>query len=145
MKKIIVCGDIHADWNSLNRLVDEQHPDIILQVGDFGYWPNFHFPMDKLDMQSTTLYFCPGNHEDWNALDALEDLEIHPNIFYMPKGSLLTLDSGHNILFMGGAYSIDKAYRIPMYSWFPQEEVSHEDLENLPEVDIDIIISTLPP
>lgn len=144
MDKILVVGDIHAHWVKLNRLIDIERPDIILQVGDLGYWPHI-YPMKHVDMKNTVMYFCPGNHEDWIALNSLEDLMVHPHVFYMPKGSMLTLASGHNVLFMGGAYSVDKEFRVPGYSWFPDEMISAQDMENLPDDKIDIIISHTSP
>ena len=40
--KIIIMGDIHADFGALNRFVNKKQPDIILQTGDFGWWPHRH-------------------------------------------------------------------------------------------------------
>ena len=42
MKKIIIMGDVHADFGSLNQFLNKKRPDIILQCGDFGRWPHRH-------------------------------------------------------------------------------------------------------
>lgn len=42
LKNIYVVGDIHADWDSLNKLITDKSPEIILSVGDFGFWSHFH-------------------------------------------------------------------------------------------------------
>lgn len=141
--KIIVAGDIHADWEMLNKLLREENPDILLQVGDFGYWPRFkQHSLDRIENPNNTqIYFCPGNHEDWDALDSFHEEEIAPNIHYMRKGTRLELPDGRNIMFIGGAYSVDKAWRTPGLTWFPQEIIVDNDLKGIDERNIDIVIS----
>ena len=68
--------------------------------------------------------------------------EIMHNIYYMRRGNVLTLQDGRNVLFMGGAHSVDKDAREPEVDWFPEEIIAERDLHNLPEdKDIDIVIS----
>ena len=43
-------------------------------------------------------------------------------------------------MFVGGAVSIDKAYRIAGYSWWPEEELSITELNGL----VDVYIETKP-
>lgn len=38
---IYVLGDIHAEFRKLNSFLNKKQPDLILQCGDFGYWPKF--------------------------------------------------------------------------------------------------------
>jgi hypothetical protein len=140
--KIIVCGDVHGYFSILNNVINKQKPDIILQAGDFGYWPG-HCDLRQLKNRATKIYFCPGNHENWDALDKITDYQIAPNVWYMPKGSVLSLEDGRNILFMGGADSIDKDWRTPGYDWFPQELINEVDMLKLPPIGtkVDIVIS----
>jgi len=42
MKDIMVIGDLHGIWRHLNELINKKKPKIILQCGDFGWWPKFH-------------------------------------------------------------------------------------------------------
>ena len=42
---------------------------------------------------------------------------------------------------MGGAQSIDAHMRTVGYDWFPEETINQSDFKNLPEEDIDILIS----
>lgn len=67
------------------------------------------------------------------------------NVFYMPKCSTLKLPDGRTILFMGGAHSIDKEYRQYRYDWFPEEIIKQKDIYNLPDIDIDIVVSHTSP
>lgn len=162
--KVLVTGDIHADFNHLNTLINDKNPDLLLACGDFGYWPKEFLkdedtsiysysigsrkrkikPMPQLSdikIQKSQIRFCDGNHENHWALGALTNLEIVPNIFYQPRGSIYTLPDGRNILFFGGADSIDKNLRTVGYDWFPEENISQKDMFNLPDCKIDIIIS----
>lgn len=142
MADILILGDVHAEWGKLNTLINTKRPDIILQCGDFGYWPKFEdCSIDKIKPKNTLIYFCPGNHEDWDSLDLLTESHLTPNIHYMKKGSLLNLPDGRTVLFMGGAFSVDKAWRKPYYDWFPQEMITKQDILDLPDVNIDMVIS----
>jgi hypothetical protein len=140
--KIMILGDTHGNWKLLNNLIKDQSPDIILHCGDFGYFPRFaDYNVNKIENNNTKIFWCPGNHEDWDSLDFLEDNEIKKNIFYMPKGSVLILPDGRSVLFMGGADSIDKNQKIIKFTWFPQEIINQRDIYNLPDEKIQIIIS----
>jgi hypothetical protein len=164
---IIVCGDLHGEWGHLNKLINKKKPEIILQTGDFGWFPKMHETygvsaysyMEKRikfnqygiknihqDISSTKVYWCPGNHEDWwsirDELDTMSGkVETQKDVFYMKRGEILTLPDSRNILFIGGAYSIDKHWRKIGWDWFPEETITQKDIENLPEVRIDIVVS----
>lgn len=152
--KILVCGDIHGVWAHLNILMNRRQPDIILQCGDMGYWPNFHGVVSdgtgkkKWDLfgirnKSTRIYWCDGNHENHLSLKELGNCSaaLGPGIFYMKRGSILELPDKREVLFFGGARSIDREYRTVGVDWFPEETIGYRDLENLPEEKIDIVIS----
>ena len=151
--KIMVMGDVHRDFGALNSLVAKKRPDIVLSAGDFGYWPGkpntwtradgriMHKKVIEPKMGKTKLYFCDGNHEDHWALKKLESNEVYPNVFWMKRESVMTLEDGRVVMFMGGAISIDKANRKLGYDWFPDEEISYSDVHELPEVKVDIVVS----
>lgn len=153
--KIITVGDVHGNYGKLNILINKEKPDIVLQCGDFGFFPKEHgktwldgFGRIHVNDQycikngDTKIHWCPGNHEDHETLEQLENRETMKNVFYQPKGSTLKLPDGRNVLFIGGAYSVDNRYRTAGYDWFPHLEcVSLKDIENLPDEHIDIVIS----
>jgi len=142
---ILVVGDVHGRFSQLNSLINRKMPDIVLQVGDFGYWPNFR-DKAKVKSQDSIIYFCDGNHEDHESLRNLKNNEIYKNVFYMKKGSTIDLPDGRTVLFMGGAHSFDWRYREAGIDWFPELElVTEKDLENLPNKKIDIVISHTAP
>lgn len=176
---IFVVGDLHGVWGPLNHIIEIKKPEIILQCGDFGWWPQFHNthciwsgeyedisdeiigdpwqrmmakrvnkPFDQWGLKTggSEIYWCDGNHEDHPSLrhisgNTKNPCEIMHNIYYMRRGNTLTLPDGRNVLFMGGAHSIDKDAREPGIDWFPQETISEADLYNLPDEEVDIVIS----
>lgn len=165
---IIICGDLHGDWGSINTLIDKRHPDIIIQVGDFGYFPNFQDSLIEeqtaygktikkkwdnygIKCKNTKVYWCRGNHDNVDALNEnfskTEISNIYDNVFYCPFGVVLTLPTNEKVLFVGGAKSVDRftAGRIEGVDWWHQETISYSDMKNLPDQKIDIVVShTIP-
>ena len=172
-KSIIITGDLHGQWRSINQLIASKRPSIVLQCGDFGWWPKMHKttfigsgvyrynvygiktqqPWNQygLRAQNSKVYFCPGNHEDWESLNVLstsddpKPIETHKDVFFMPRCSTLVLPDGRRVLFMGGALSTDKEELRYRFDWFPEETITQKDIYNLPDVDIDIVISHTSP
>ena len=141
--RILVVGDIHNSFGRLNELLHKKRPDLIISVGDFGYWPKWmgSEKLERINTHGAKLLFCDGNHEDhWSLRDREQD-ELAPNIIYMPRGSTYELDDGRTIMFMGGAHSIDKHLRTIGWDWFPEEIIRPIDMENLPETKVDIFIT----
>lgn len=149
MAKIMVVGDIHADWVPLNSLIEEQRPDIILQCGDFGWWPSLEKfkARGAIDTKGGKLYFCDGNHEQHSDLDQEGGItELYENVFFCPRGSTLTLDDGRIVLFAGGAHSIDKNQRIMGLDWFEEENITYSQFDRMvSHKKVDIVISHTAP
>ena len=147
MSRVMVLGDIHGHFDRVNHLIQRERPDIVLQCGDFGYWPQLgEAEWQKLDTSATRFYFCDGNIDDIVSLQALsqarrQPVEISPGVFYMPRGSTLTLPDSRRALFIGGAMSRDKHQRSPGVDWFPEEQLCDQDLCGLPAPPVDIVIS----
>jgi hypothetical protein len=157
MNKIYAIGDVHGYFNRLNIFINKKQPTIILQCGDFGYFPKEfnktyltntgHIKKWKPDIVNphTDIYWCDGNHEDHEALKNRTIDLFWTNVFYQPRGTVRMLPDGRNVLFMGGALSIDKEYRTAGYDWFPEETITQRDIMNLPDVNIDIVITHTAP
>ena len=148
LKNIIITGDIHNDFGKLNALISRKRPELVLCCGDFGYWEplaskNKHGlrSVDTIKANDTKVLWCDGNHEHFWGLKERKSDEVAKNVFYMPRGSTFTLPDGRVIMFMGGGYSIDKMYRTEGRDWFPEETISHKDMQNLPDVKVDIFIT----
>lgn len=156
-KKIVVVGDTHADFTSVNWLLkDLDYPDVMIQVGDFGWWPHAHntnlfggrklFDQFAIRPGKTKIFWCDGNHENHDDLQKMVEekgrvpIEVQENVFYCPRGSNVWIN-GMNYLFMGGADSVDKAWRTPGLSWWAGENISEADLASLPIQKVDVVIS----
>ncbi len=151
---VLVCGDIHGVWSYLNILMNRRRPDVILQCGDMGYWPNFHdvvsdgtgkkkWNLFGIRNRNTKVYWCDGNHENHLSLKKLGNCssDLGPETFYMKRGSTLRLSDGRNVLFFGGARSTDRECRHIGVDWFPEETISTIDLNDLPDEEVDIVVS----
>lgn len=159
MSNIVIIGDIHGEFGALNSFINKKKPEIAINVGDFGYFPKWswemHHPGKKRNKFSkiatpnignTKLFFVEGNHEDHESLMSLKTNEIYPNVYYMKRGSILTLPDGRNVLFMGGAKSHDKEMRTIGIDWFEGEELTQNDVLSVdPNTKIDIVISHTAP
>jgi len=169
MRDIMVVGDIHGRFEKLNQVVDYHHPNMVISVGDFGYFPRWHGDqyytesgvLKTIDQYSiftndVPIYWCDGNHEDFDALKSLnidkspylmEDFykKCGSYVYYMKRGSVLTLKDGRNVMFMGGGYSIDRNFRVKGISYWDEEMITEKDIENLPDIKIDIVISHTAP
>lgn len=147
--KILIVGDVHGHFNALGALIDQEQPDVVISTGDFGFFPAFTsiFTPQMFKRNKVPIYFCEGNHDDHWALRDLKDespIEVASNVFYMKRGTRLVLDN-QTYMFMGGANSVDKAWRIYGSDWFPEEVLSESDLYGLQDDPVDVIISHAAP
>ena len=141
--KIVVMGDVHGQFNPLNEFIDNHHPKVIIQAGDFGYWPFFDH-LGEPKSQNTLIFFCDGNHDHhWELRKKVEqnNFELFPNVFYMPRGSTMKLPDGRTMMFFGGAQSIDAHMRTMGHNWFPNEIITQSDIDDIPDIDVDIMIT----
>ena len=111
-------GDIHGDTYVLYRACSTTDGPVI-QVGDFG--------VGFIDLPSwlktSDLLFIRGNHDDPGRCREIPNWI--PDGFYAPLTQMM---------FVGGAWSIDQAYRIPGLSWWPEEELNDRQFEQIFEV-----------
>lgn len=151
---ILVVGDVHADFDALQAVISHTNAQLILQVGDFGYWPEHSLHrlpsagFRTMRGELVTVHFCDGNHEDHPALRRLVktgQTEIAPGIHYQSRGSVIQLLDGRRVLFAGGADSVDKKLRVKGKSWFPGELLKKAEVRKFPDTSVDIIISHAAP
>jgi predicted phosphodiesterase len=144
---VLLAGDTHGDFYELGELfrhAAENGAEAIIQCGDFGY--GWRFTQEGLCAFSTHaselathynihLYFLDGNHENFDALYSLpidRETGLRPvlkGVTHLPRASTLRIG---NTTFraMGGAYSTDKGYRVEGLSWWEQETITDQDVEN---------------
>lgn len=132
--KILLGGDSHGDWRFLSDLqvrAQQQEAEVILILGDFGFFPHWNHWQRILDLpKPVPIYFLDGNHEDHSILDtsATEVIQIADNLFYLPRGYKWEWE-GVSMMSLGGAHSVDRAVRVLDYDWFLEEELTEEDVD----------------
>ena len=144
-------GDIHGTIYSLEHALNKiklLHPEVtaLIQVGDFGWYKSRVEGFGRINPH-IPVYWIDGNHEHFPLFKHLDTVtEVAPNIFYVPRGTVLELD-GRRIAFCGGAASVDKEYRIRGgLSWFEDELITAEDVAKFDGVEnIDIFVTHTPP
>lgn len=137
---ITVAGDWHGSLAQATAVLDHAFVldcEVILQAGDFGIWRgDTHFLdrlQERLEAYNQRIYFVDGNHEDFPRLysyplDPLTGLRpIRPNIFHLPRGHRFTINDVR-FLALGGAYSVDRRWRVLNKSFWLEEEVTEADI-----------------
>ena len=140
---IFVTGDTHGDIDfskllSLKKKVSLN--DYVIICGDAAIcWSPFELQqfIDLYNSIGCTIIYIDGNHENFDMLNRMPLVEfngalahqIDKHIFHILRGEILTLEN-KTFLCIGGAISIDKAYRTPYISWWPEEEITFHDIDN---------------
>lgn len=138
---ITILGDIHGQFNVLTKYIKRYNPELVIQLGDFGYWPT-SINFMNLKYITTPVWFIDGNHEDHFALKLFKfPISEGCGLEHIKRGTIRVLRTGQRALFVGGAASIDKPFRTPGLDWFPDEVVSEADVANLPDGPVDIVFS----
>jgi hypothetical protein len=118
-------GDVHGKFGRYSTIIKDS-PHMTIQVGDMGVGFRDHRtgnfsanpPYDA--MYAGGHRFIRGNH------DNLSVCKKHTQ--WIPDGTV-----EDNMMFIGGAVSIDKPHRIENYSWWPDEELTFEEFEPIIE------------
>ena len=144
MKRFFLTGDTHGNFNRIDyfcQRFETSKEDILCILGDAGinYYLNKKDYMLKQVLQDMPItFFCiHGNHEErpfnistyitkkWNGGIVYYEEEF-PNILFAKDGEIYNIN-GKSILVIGGAYSVDKEYRLLKgWSWFKDEQPNKE-------------------
>ncbi len=154
-KGILLLGDLHKKYPLLKQYVKNYNPAVIIQVGDFGYFPelisNFRFLKD-IDSAKCPIYFIDGNHENFLELEKLNKKttnkykQVSDYLYYIPRGTTEEISDGRKILFMGGAITPEWGRGPYMIEFFPNHEcIQSSDMYTLKDEQIDIVISHTAP
>ena len=141
---IYITGDTHGDidFSKLLSLKDKNltYDDCLIICGDAGICWSYSLFWKFKEMYSSlgcTIIFIDGNHENFEMLNNMPLVEykgalmhrIDKHIFHVLRGEIMTIND-KTFLCIGGAVSIDKAYRTPYLSWWPEEEITYHDIDN---------------
>lgn len=141
---IYITGDTHGDMNRIVRFcerMETSQEDIMIILGDVGlnYYGDSRGRRNKEKVANLpiTLFCIHGNHErrpttiveyelqEWNGGKVWVE-EAYPNILFAKDGEIYDI-AGMKTIVIGGAYSVDKFYRLSKgYNWFEDEQPSDE-------------------
>lgn len=159
---IYITGDMHGDISQMRQVMQKVNckpNNTLIVLGDFG--ANYYF--DKKDdifknaisEYNINIFVIRGNHDgNPSLIEEVEQKEKYgnigyieqkyPNIFYAINGNVYNIEK-NQFLVLGGAYSVDKFYRLSMgYKWFSDEQMTISErenfLQNYPK-EVDVILS----
>ena len=142
---IYITGDIHGEVFRIAEAVARFNigsEDIIVLLGDVGmnYYGNKcgdRHRKKRLNKLGVPMFCIHGNHEmrpgtipsyhevEWHG-GAVYVEDDHPNLLFAKDGEVYDLN-GRKTIVIGGAYSVDKWYRLQCdLNWFPDEQPSEE-------------------
>ena len=144
-----ITGDTHGDFSRYFDFTDKINPtedDTMIVLGDAGlnYFGNDRDAVRKEFVNSFpfTTFCIHGNHEirpaDIPTYRTKEYCggtvwyeEQYPKILFAKDGEVYNFD-GYSCMVIGGAYSVDKFYRLDRgYGWWPDEQPSQEIKEKV--------------
>ncbi|WP_411677817.1 metallophosphoesterase family protein [Caproicibacter sp.] len=141
---IYITGDTHGDFRRIAYFCDTietKREDIMIILGDAGI--NFYSgeKAERLKNQLAdipiTLFCLHGNHENRaQNISTYKEQQWHggtvfiegkyPNLIFAKDGEIYDID-GQRCIVIGGAYSVDKFYRLQNgYGWWPDEQPSEK-------------------
>lgn len=143
--KIYITGDTHRDFTRLNSMTRTSN-DMLIILGDVGvnYLLNEEDKKFKkyLNDLKIKLFCVRGNHEERpENVNTYKEVtmfggsvyieEEYPNLIFAKDGEIYNI-SGKRVLVIGGAYSVDKEYRL-LYGarWFRDEQLSKEEMSRI--------------
>lgn len=147
-------GDIHGNLfeviDFINRFNLGEGDNIII-LGDCGIaWRKDRKDLDqniKLWNEcgnGVKLYFLDGNHENFNILNSLPIEnnmgKIADNIYHLRRGQTYEFE-GKKMLVCGGADSIDKYRRVENFTWWKEETISQETIDDIPAGYYDYVLT----
>lgn len=142
--KYFITGDIHGDVTRIEdfcKVNKDVIDSTIIILGDcgFNYFENIRDMIlkERANKLGITLLCIKGNHEihpdqldyyktkEWNGAPVYYE-EDFPNILFAKDGEIYTIGD-RKVFVIGGAYSVDKYYRLATgMKWFPSEQPSAE-------------------
>ena len=118
MSKIRLVGDVHGDGRAINQMLQSTHHyDLTIQIGDFGIGFGAERYLHNSDDQFKILF---GNHDNYDILAQYPE--------NLGRFGILDFD-GKRIFYVGGAWSIDWANRVPGLSWWSNEELNISEID----------------
>ena len=137
---IYITGDKHGDFREILYFCYENKTtlnDIMIILGDAGinyYADERDYILKNSLLQYPITFFCiHGNHEERpENIESYKTKKFHggivyyeeeyPNILFAKDSEIYNFNN-HSVLVIGGAYSIDKYFRLERgYNWYASEQ-----------------------
>jgi len=113
MNMLRLIGDVHGKLWEYEKLLTCEHPTV--QIGDLGAG---FLPIPEYEDKDR---FLRGNHDSPDVCRNMTN--------WIPDGTV-----EGTVMYIGGAWSIDHANRIPGISWWHDEELSWPELQRMIEI-----------
>ena len=142
---IYITGDIHRDFSRLDNM-NFNKDDLLIILGDAGinYYLNEEDNKFKeyLKKYNVKMFCIRGNHEERpENIETYKEINIfggkvyleedYPYLIFAKDGEEYNID-GKSVLVIGGAYSVDKEYRLMYgYKWFKDEQLNKEEMDTI--------------
>jgi hypothetical protein len=139
-ERVWVVGDLHgnAGWIQVLLPAMRRHdPSLrtILQLGDYGFdhaQPGTG-PVDYWAKRAgiERVLVTLGNHEEWNHITAAQEhvpgmaFRVSDVVWLLPRPFRFKI-AGREVLSLGGASSVDKAFRTAGKDWFEDELITEQ-------------------
>ena len=140
---IFITGDTHRDFSRLDN-ISFNKDDMLIILGDVGinYFLNEEDNKikDYLKKYNIKMFCIRGNHEERpENISTYKEInmfcgkvyieEDYPYLIFAKDGEEYNID-GKSVLVIGGAYSVDKEYRLMYgYKWFRDEQLTKEEMD----------------
>ncbi len=142
---IYITGDTHRDFSRLYKL-KENKDDMLIVLGDVG----INYCLNEEDIRykeylkkfKLKIFCIRGNHEERpENINTYKETEMfggkvfieedYPGLIFAKDGETYNID-GKSVLVIGGAYSVDKEYRLLYeYKWFKDEQLTKEEMNDI--------------
>ena len=140
---IYITGDVHRRFERIEAFCEKagtRQQDVLIILGDacvnyYGDEDDFRLKKRLKDIP-LTLFMIHGNHEErpenidsyelreWRGGKVYSEKEF-PNLLFAKDGEIFDLD-GRKTIVIGGAFSVDRNYRIShSLPWFPDEQADN--------------------
>lgn len=142
---IYVTGDTHGNFAKLRRFAASDEgscltkKDYVIVLGDFGVWSDTVEEIGRLDSELPfTLLFLDGNHEDFGLLSSMPEKRMFGGsvrnlggVYHLKRGEVYEIPDGEGVKTVavcGGGISRDRDMRTEGVDWFPEEEITEDDV-----------------
>ncbi len=144
--RVFITGDTHGDFRRIKKfcnIADTTKSDTLIILGDSGlnYYTDLRCRRYKHEAEKLpiTIFSIHGNHEErasniisyiertyWDGKVLVED--DFPSLKFALDGEIYKIPTSlgnKNAIVIGGAYSVDKDYRLQIgENWYPSEQPS---------------------